>query len=502
MPPTPSKRGKGKKPWRQNEASFDKTNLYVRDIPLSYTDSKLHLLFSQHGKVVSAKIMVDRKGNSLQFGFVRFENEIDAEKALKNVNRQEVEGQILFVKYSNKTSSEKTLPPNVNLYVKPLPESYTEDDLKQLFSPFGPVEESKILMDFETGKSRQIGFVKMKTMNAAVNAQSQMNGIKITELSPQLTVRFAEPKKFSDKPQDQMLDSRSASASPDPSLVPSPPIAPDPIQMQKLINAKPFVSKRRSPPPSVPISYPTSPAQGIISPQPLDQSISTVLYSSSHHVSPHPQTPGPTTPPTPRILFFSQRDHPVNAIDNHPPAASTISNSLYIPPYQNLDASTTASFPFQADPSVSTSIVWESKPLNPPEQVLFRSPDLALPKQPAAQPPSSNILFTSSQFPLSSLPPSHPSSSPSYSHDHSETKSDSFTEDRTTFLSTDQSSLFSSSTFFDGSIPSHLRLSFFPSMSQSSSISIGSSISSSLFSGSQMSESVLPDFSMSFGGST
>jgi len=64
----------------------------------------------------------------------------------------------------------------MNLFVANFNEDTTEDDLDELFRPFGKVTNVKILIDFETGKSRGVGFVEFKDDWSARDAIDAMDG--------------------------------------------------------------------------------------------------------------------------------------------------------------------------------------------------------------------------------------------------------------------------------------------------------------------------------------
>jgi cold-inducible RNA-binding protein len=55
----------------------------------------------------------------------------------------------------------------------------TEDDLAQLFHPYGELALVQILMDRDTGRSRGFGFVDMPN---APEAQAAIDGLKGTSL--------------------------------------------------------------------------------------------------------------------------------------------------------------------------------------------------------------------------------------------------------------------------------------------------------------------------------
>lgn len=76
------------------------------------------------------------------------------------------------------------------IYVGNLAFQTTENDLNDLFAPFGEVESINIITDHDTGRSKGFGFVAMSDDHAE-KAISQLNG---TELAGRvLTVNEARP---------------------------------------------------------------------------------------------------------------------------------------------------------------------------------------------------------------------------------------------------------------------------------------------------------------------
>ncbi len=62
-------------------------NIYVGNLPWTSSQDDLYALFSQYGKVVSAEVIIDREtGRSRGFGFVRMENDGEAQKAIETLN--------------------------------------------------------------------------------------------------------------------------------------------------------------------------------------------------------------------------------------------------------------------------------------------------------------------------------------------------------------------------------------------------------------------------------
>jgi RNA recognition motif-containing protein len=73
--------------------------LFVGNLPFAMTDADLNTIFSAHGTVTSANVVIDKfSKRSKGFGFVEFENEEDAAKAMEALNNSEQMGRNIAVK--------------------------------------------------------------------------------------------------------------------------------------------------------------------------------------------------------------------------------------------------------------------------------------------------------------------------------------------------------------------------------------------------------------------
>lgn len=84
----------------------------------------------------------------------------------------------------------------MNIYVGNLSYKMTDEDLGKLFSTYGAVSESKIVIDRETGRSKGFGFVEMPNQAEGDEAIKQLDGKEIEGRS--IKVNVAKPKE--DKP--------------------------------------------------------------------------------------------------------------------------------------------------------------------------------------------------------------------------------------------------------------------------------------------------------------
>lgn len=79
-----------------------------------------------------------------------------------------------------------------NIFVGNLDFTTTDDDLRQLFAPFGQVDRVNILTDRDTGRSRGFGFVEMGNSEEAERAIAALNGSQVG--SRKVNVNEARPK--------------------------------------------------------------------------------------------------------------------------------------------------------------------------------------------------------------------------------------------------------------------------------------------------------------------
>jgi len=74
------------------------TSLFVGSLPWSINDQILQNTFEEHGTVVSARIVTDKRtGRSRGFGFVEMGNTSDAQKAIHALNNSILEGRSITV---------------------------------------------------------------------------------------------------------------------------------------------------------------------------------------------------------------------------------------------------------------------------------------------------------------------------------------------------------------------------------------------------------------------
>nr|QEN98433.1 Elav2 [Phascolion cryptum] len=168
------------------------TNLIINYLPQTLTDEEFKSLFLTIGSIKSAKIVRDRtSGYSYGFGFVDYENTEDAQKAIQTLNGKHLQNKTIKVAFARPGNENIK---GANLYIKNIPKSMSQDELKDLFSPFGKIIQVRLLTD-PFGKSKGVGFVLYDKKEEADSAISKLNGIVPTGGVDTLNIKYAEDNK-------------------------------------------------------------------------------------------------------------------------------------------------------------------------------------------------------------------------------------------------------------------------------------------------------------------
>ncbi|XP_068089900.1 ELAV-like protein 1 isoform X2 [Hyperolius riggenbachi] len=166
-----------------------RTNLIVNYLPQNMTQDELRSLFSSIGEVESAKLIRDKvAGHSLGYGFVNYLNAKDAERAINTLNGLRLQSKTIKVSFA-RPSSENIK--DANLYISGLPRTMTQKDVEDMFSGFGRIINSRVLVDQATGLSRGVAFIRFDKRSEAEEAIASFNGHKPPGSSEPITVKFA-----------------------------------------------------------------------------------------------------------------------------------------------------------------------------------------------------------------------------------------------------------------------------------------------------------------------
>ncbi|XP_049596837.1 ELAV-like protein 1a isoform X1 [Syngnathus scovelli] len=192
------------------EAKNAKTNLIVNYLPQGMSQDDLRNLFSSVGEVESAKLIRDKVGgHSLGYGFVNYVNPSDAERAIESLNGLRLHSKTIKVSYARPSSD--TIK-DANLYITNLPKSMMQKDVEEMFSRYGRIINSRVLVDQSTGRtpaskrrgrrrltrlspnagmSRGKAFIRFDKRSEAEEAAKNINGHKPPGAAEPISVRFA-----------------------------------------------------------------------------------------------------------------------------------------------------------------------------------------------------------------------------------------------------------------------------------------------------------------------
>ncbi|KPM06079.1 ELAV-like protein 1 [Sarcoptes scabiei] len=176
-----------------------KTNLIVNYLPQTMTQEEIRNLFSSIGEVESCKLIRDKitgmiftennpakflLGQSLGYGFVNYTRADDADKAINTLNGLRLQNKTIKVSFA-RPSSESIK--GANLYVSGIPKTMTQQELENLFAPFGRIITSRILCDNMAG----VGFVRFDQRCEAERAIKSLHNTIPEGSTEPITVKFA-----------------------------------------------------------------------------------------------------------------------------------------------------------------------------------------------------------------------------------------------------------------------------------------------------------------------
>lgn len=166
----------------------EKTNLIVNYLPQQMTDEEFEDLFKKFGSMKSCKIVRNRvSGYSYGFGFVDFESHEQALKAIDDLNGHELENKKIKVAFARPAGQDIK---QANLYIKNVPNDWTQEDVKKVFEPYGNIIQVRVL-----GNGRGVAFVLFDLRKQAEDALEALNNVQVDGCSAPFEIKFAADKK-------------------------------------------------------------------------------------------------------------------------------------------------------------------------------------------------------------------------------------------------------------------------------------------------------------------
>ncbi|XP_063080152.1 polyadenylate-binding protein 1A-like [Engraulis encrasicolus] len=164
--------------WSQRDPSLRKSgvgNIYVKNLEPSIDSLALVDTFSAFGNILSGKVVSDEKG-SKGHGYVHFETQVAADKAIERMNGMLLNDRKAFVgRFKSRKEREAELAARFsNIFVKNFGD-LNDEKLREVFGKFGPTLSAHVIRD-DRGKSKGFGFVSYEHHEHAQMAVDEMNG--------------------------------------------------------------------------------------------------------------------------------------------------------------------------------------------------------------------------------------------------------------------------------------------------------------------------------------
>ena len=170
--------------WSQRDPALRKSgvgNVFIKNLDKNIDNKSLYDTFSAFGNILSCKIMTDDAGQSKGFGFVHFETQEAADRAIHKVNGMLLAGQKVFVgRFMSRNQRDNVSGPRkyTNIFIENFGDQLDEEKLRELFSAHGKILSVKIEND-ENGNSKGFGFCSYESPEEAEAAVQSMNGYTV-----------------------------------------------------------------------------------------------------------------------------------------------------------------------------------------------------------------------------------------------------------------------------------------------------------------------------------
>lgn len=187
--------------WSQRDPATRRSgagNIFIKNLDKVIDNKSIYDTFSLFGNILSCKVALDDEGNSKGYGFVHFETEEAAQKAIQKVNGMLLGGKKVFVgkfvpRAQRMRDMGETQKKFTNVFVKNFGENLDKEKLEKLFSKHGKITSCAVMTDSE-GKSKGFGFVAFSTPEEAEKAVNEMKDFQLEGTENKLVVCRAQKK--------------------------------------------------------------------------------------------------------------------------------------------------------------------------------------------------------------------------------------------------------------------------------------------------------------------
>lgn len=169
--------------WSQRDPSLRKSgvgNVFIKNLDKTIDNKAMYDTFSAFGNILSCRVATDEEASSKGYGFVHFETEEAANKAISKVNGMLLNNKKVYVgRFIPRKEREKMLGDKArcftNVYIKNFGDELDDEKLMVIFEKFGKITSAKVMTD-ESGKNRGFGFVSFEDPESAERAVEELNG--------------------------------------------------------------------------------------------------------------------------------------------------------------------------------------------------------------------------------------------------------------------------------------------------------------------------------------
>jgi polyadenylate-binding protein len=167
------------------------TNVYVKNLPDSWSKEDMDRHFGQYGNINSSVLNKSSATGSegLAFGFINFDNHEEAQNAVEKAGTVEVDGKKIYaVRALSKAERERQKRDamdarraehqqkfaSCNLYVKFLPAEVSDEAVKDVFSKYGTIVSFRVARN-EDGSATGVAFICYAGADEATKAITELN---------------------------------------------------------------------------------------------------------------------------------------------------------------------------------------------------------------------------------------------------------------------------------------------------------------------------------------
>jgi len=173
--------------WSQRDPSLRRSgvgNVFIKNLDKSIDNKAMYDTFSAFGNILSCKVACDEKG-SKGYGFVHFETEEAAQKAIVKVNGMLLNGKKVYVgRFIPRKDRLMQLGDQqrkfTNVFIKNFGEELDDDKLMMMCEKYGKVTSCKVMFDDRSGKSKGFGFVSFENPEIAEKCVDEINNSDVS----------------------------------------------------------------------------------------------------------------------------------------------------------------------------------------------------------------------------------------------------------------------------------------------------------------------------------